>query len=154
LVANILENYATRAVFRGFSQGPVSKGRATFKMLWHRDRFFELILDVPRKTLRFPVVLPNVPAGSSMYSEFRQFILSRQSDALPEHRRIDNSKADARCGNKGGDVSITLTVKNGDFEYAVRKLINLVHETYMVFLFDGRYYDYLVETFDLDPDKM
>jgi hypothetical protein len=154
LVASILENYATRAVFRGFSQGPVSNGRTTFKMLWHRDRFFELVLDVPRKTLRFPAVLPEVPAGSTMYREFREFVESRQSHALPEHRRIDKEKADVRCGNQGGDVSVTLTTRDGDFEYGVRKLINLVHETYLVFLFDGRYHDYLVETFNLDPDRM
>jgi hypothetical protein len=154
LVAGILENYATRGLFRGFSQGPATKGRATFKMLWHRDRLFELILDVPRKTLRFPALLPEVPADSPMYAEFREFVESRQSADLPEHRRIDKEKATVRCGNKGGNVSVTLAVNDGDFEYGTRKLIALAHETYMVFLFDGRYYDYLVETFNLDPDKM
>lgn len=89
-----------------------------------------------------------------MYHEFLEFVESRQSAELPEHRRIDKEKASVRCGNQGGDVSVTLSVHNGDFDYGVRKLIGLAHETYMVFLFDGRYYDYLVETFHLDPDKM
>lgn len=123
-------------------------------MLWHRDRLFELVLDVPRKTMRFPVVLPEIPADSSMYREFREFVASRYSEALPEHRRIDANKAVVRCGNRGGNVSLTLTALDGDFDYGVRKLIHLVHEIYMDFLFDGRYYEYMVETFNLDPDKM
>ncbi len=123
-------------------------------MLWHRDRLFELVVDVPRKTLRFPALLPEVPAASTMYREFQEFVESRQAVDLPDHRRIDKAKATVCCGNKGGDVSVTLTVNDGDFDYGVRKLIGLAHETYLVFLFDGRYYDYLVETFDLDPDRM
>jgi len=122
-------------------------------MLWHRDRFFELILDPPRKTLRFPVVLPEVPANSSMDREYKEFVKSRSDARLPEHRRIDPKKAVVKPLNRSGNVGLTVTVKRGDYEYATRKLIHLVHETFMVFLYDGRYYDYLIETFDLDPDK-
>ena len=123
-------------------------------MLWHRDRLFDLILDTKRKTLRFPVVLPEVPASSSMYRELREFVASRCSDRMPEHRRIDVSKARVQCGNRAGNVSLTVTVLDGDFDYAARKLIHLVHEVYMDFLFDGRYYEYMIETFNLDPDRM
>ena len=154
LVGGILENYAARAVFRGFSRGPERKGRATYRVLWHRDQLFELILDVARKTFRFPGVLPQVPANSSMYREFREYVESRFSEELPEHRRIDATKARAQVGNRAGHVSLTLSVLDGDFDYAVRKLIHLVHEIYLDFLMDGRYYEYMVETFNLDPDKM
>lgn len=154
LVAGILEGYAARAVFRGFSRGSVRGTRSTFKMLWHRDRLFELTLDASRNTLRIPQVLPEVPADSSMYTEFREFVQSRFSDELPEHRRIDSSKVRAQCGNRSGDVSLTLTVLDADFDYAIRKLIHLVHEVYMDFLFDARYYEYMIEKFDLDPDRM
>lgn len=123
-------------------------------MLWHRDRHFELIVDPARSTLRFPVVLPQIPPGSPMYAEFRQFVEARFSGDLPGHRTIDRKKATIRCGNRKGDVSLTLTVLDGDYEYATRKLVNLVHEIFLVFLYDGRYYDYLVQTFDLDPDHM
>ena len=153
-VAGVLENYAQRGIFRGFSQGPVSGGKTVFKMTWHRDRQFELILDVPKKTMRFPLVLPNVPAGSEMYREFKAFVASRFSDDFPDHRRIDNSKVAIKPVCRSGSVSLTLTVKDGDFEYAARRLIHLVHEIFLVFLYDGKYYDYLVETFDLDPDRM
>ena len=152
-MAGILEGYANRGVFRGFSRGPVRAGKASFKMLWHRDRFFDLILDPSRKTLRFPIVLPDVPSKSSMNREYKEFVRSRSEASLPAHRRIDPTKAIVQLSNRAGNIGLTVTVKGADYEYATRKLIHLVHETFMVFLYDGRYYDYMIETFDLDPDK-
>jgi hypothetical protein len=149
LVAAILESYARRGTFKGFS-----RGKSSFKILWHRDRLFDLILDTRKKTLRFPVVLPEVPARSSMYREFKEFVGSRHAAGLLEHRRIDPKKAVVRPSNRGGNIALTLTVKNGDYDYATRKLIHLVHEIFLVFLYDGRYYDYLIKTFGLDPDEM
>ena len=104
--------------------------------------------------MRFPLVLPEVPANSSMYRELQEFLESRQSESLPEHRRIDRAKAQVSAGNRQGAVSLTLTVKDDEYEYGARKLINLVHEVFLVFLYDGRYYEYMVEKFDLDPDRM
>lgn len=153
-VAETLENYARRGVFRGFSRGHAAKDKAAFRMVWHRDRVFDFIFDFHRNTMRFPIVLPNLPADSAMYLELKRFIKSRQSGAVPDHRRIDSRKAQVRSYNRGGNVSVALSVVDGDFEYCTRKLINLVHEIFMVFLVDGSYYEYMVETFDLDPDHM
>ena len=50
--------------------------------------------------------------------------------------------------------SLTITAADGNLKYAIRKLIQLVHEIYMVFLYDGRYYGYMLEVFNLDPDRM
>lgn len=113
---------------------------------------FELTLDTRRSTLSMPAVLPG--AGVEMVEDLRRFAESRQSNELPEHRRIDTAKAVVTCSHRGGNAGIEVKVRDGDYEYAVRKLIALVHEVYMVFLYDGRYYEYLVETFDLDPDHM
>ncbi len=49
LVTAILEGYAEKAVFRGFSAHPERGGKATYRMVWHHDRPFELLLDVPGK---------------------------------------------------------------------------------------------------------
>lgn len=154
LVAETLENYAQRGVFRGFSRGPVRQGKASFKMLWHRDQTFELIFDAPKNTLRFPLVLPNVPAHSAMYQELKQFIAAQHADELPEHRRIDRTHTQIQPSNRGGKVALTAQFVAGQDEYATRKLIHLVHEIFLNFLYDGKYFDYLVETFELDPDKM
>lgn len=89
-----------------------------------------------------------------MDRELRQFVRDRQAAERPEHRRIDPAKAAVRCSKRAGNIGLTVTALDGDLPYAVRKLIGLVQEIYMVFLYDGRYYDYLVEVFDLDPDHL
>ena len=149
-VAEILEGYANRGVFRGFSRGPVRNGKAAFKILWHLDRLLGVVLDAHRHTIRFPTLLPD--ADSSMCRELGEFLKSRHSRNLPEHRRIDPRKASIRCSNRGGGIAVSLTVKGGDYAYGTRKLIHVVNEIFMVFLSDGRYHEYLVRTFNLEPD--
>ena len=153
LVTAILEGYAAKAVFRGFSAHPRTKGKATYRMVWHYDRSFELLLDVPKKTLRFPSVLPGVPPRSPMYRELQAFLKARQSEELPEHRRVNPAKARLTLANQRGAVSLKLTMKDADFRYATRKMIHVVHEIFMVFLVDGPYFEYMVEQLGLDPDR-
>jgi hypothetical protein len=153
LVTAILEGYAEKAVFRGFSAHPRGNGKAAYRMVWHHDRPFELLLDVPGKTLRFSVVLPGVPARSPMYRELRSFLKVRQSDEMPEHRRVNPAKARLTASNQRGIVSLKLAVKDGDFDYATRKMIHIVHEIFMIFLVDGPYFEYMVEQLGLDPDR-
>jgi len=151
-IPRTLEGYASRGVFQGFSRGPLRRDKLTFKIAWHRGCVFDLILDVERGTLRFANVLTNVPANSTMYRELKEFIKSRQSDDIPEHRRIDDRRARIRSASRNGTVALVLTIKDGDYEYGVRKLVHLVHEIFMIFLIDGNYFDYMVENFGLDPD--
>jgi hypothetical protein len=153
IVTAILEGYAERAVFRGFSAHPARGGKATYRMVWHYDRSFEMALDVPERTLRFAEVLPGVPARSAMYRELRAFLKARQSAETPEHRRVNPAKARLTSTNQRGAVSLKLTVKDGDFDYATGKMIHIVHEIFMVFLVDGPYYEYMVEQLGLDPDR-
>ena len=101
--------------------------------------------------MRFPLVLPNVPAG--MYRELKEFINARHAAELPDHRRIDSRKAQVAASNRGGNVKLSVRIIDGDDEYGARKLIHLVHEMFLTFLLDGRYYEYLVENFDLDQDQ-
>lgn len=155
LVNTILEEYAARGVFRGFSPLPSRQGQAAFCLVWHHDRTFELLVDPAAKTLRFPVVLPGVARDSAMYRDFREFLQSLQSEKLPPHRRVDPAKARLRCScsNRAGNVSVTITAVGDDLEYAVRKLIHAVHAVFLVFLVEGPYYEYMVEHLGLEPDK-
>jgi hypothetical protein len=153
IVTAILEGYAEKAVFRGFSAHPQRGGKATYRMVWHYDRPFEMALDVPAKTLQFSAVLPGVPVRSAMYRELRAFLKSRQAPETLEHRRVNPAKARVTLSNQRGAVSLKITVKDGDFDYATRKIIHTVHEIFMVFLVDGPYYEYMVEQLGLDPDR-
>jgi hypothetical protein len=152
-VTAILESYAERAVFRGFSAHPGRGGKASFRMVWHYDRPFELLLDSANKTLTFPAILPGIPARSPMYRELQAFLKSRQSAEVPEHRRVNPSKARLTLTNQKSTASITVMVKDGDFEYATRKIIQMVHEIFLIFLVDGPYFEYTVEHLGLDADQ-
>jgi hypothetical protein len=152
-VTDILQGYADRAVFRGFSAGVPRSGRVSYKIVWHHDRRFELILDISKKTMNFPVLLPGIGRESVMYRAFREYLESRQSEELPEHRRIERKKARVRCAIRAGNVSLALIVIDGDVEYAARKLIHLVDEIFKGFLIDGPYYEYMVEHLGLNPDQ-
>jgi hypothetical protein len=154
IIAAALAGYADRRVFHGFSRGPTSGGKAAFTIAWHRGRVFELAFDVRAGTLRLPGLLTGVPADSTMYEDLKAFIRSRQSDDLPDHRRLDARKIQIRTYNRGGNILLVLKIKDNDSEYAVRKLVHLINEIYLMFLADGKYFDYLVETFNLDPDRM
>jgi len=149
----VLEDYAGRGVFRGFSAVGERGHKAVFRMVWHHDRRFELILDAGAKTLVFPTVLPGVSRDSEMYAALRHFVESRHSGELPPHRRVDPARASLLCTNRRGSVSVGMAVQDGDFEYAARKLIHTVHEIFLVFLRDGPYYEYMVESLGVDPDR-
>lgn len=121
-------------------------------MKWHKERFYDLIYDAEKRSLRFPIVLPKAPRP--MYEEFKKFVASRQSAEILEHRRIDPKRVRISCALKNGNISLLFISKDRDLEYATQKLINLVHEVFMVFLRDGLYYEYTIETFDIDRDQL
>jgi hypothetical protein len=152
IVDSELERYAGKRVFTGFSRGARGRSRATFNVVWHHDRRYDVIVDVRRATIRFPVVLPDIAPRSPLDRELRRFVRSRTSADLPEHRRIEPRRAEVKVFNRGGNLALTLTVKDDDFRYGLTKLIHLVHEIFMDFLYDGRWRYYMERHFDLPPD--
>lgn len=154
MVTGVLAGYAERRVFHGFARGPHSAAKAAFQIVWHRGRVFELAFDARSGTLRVPELLTNVPPEPTIYEDLKAFIRSRKSDDLPDHRRLDPRKIQIRTYNRDGDILLVLKSLDADFEYAVRKLVHLINEIYLTFLAEGIYFDYVVETFDLDPDRM
>lgn len=149
-ISSAMQEYADRGVFRSFSRLPLRNGVTAFKMIWFHDRPFELIVDARKKKILVPALLPRVP--ENLYRDFKEFIRSRQSASLPDHRRIDKAKVILRCARHQGRASLTLSVKDDDFEYGLRRLIHLIHETFVIFLADGRYQDYAVAELGADSD--
>ena len=152
IVTETLEGYAQRGVFRAFSCISRSKTEVRYRMQWHKDRFFDLTFHPAQRALRFEAVLPKAPA--QMYQDFKRFVAERQSDALPEHRRIDPARVRITCSRAKGDIALLFRPKEGEVEYAVRRLIDLVHQVYQVFLRDGLYYEYMIDTFEVDRDQV
>jgi len=119
-------------------------------MIWHRGRTFDLVVDTTKKAIRIPVVLPCVP--DDIYRDFKAFVESHHAPSLPDHRRIEKGKALVRCANRGGGASLSVSVKDGDYEYALQRVIHLIHETYLMFLANGIYRDYMIEQLGADVD--
>ena len=88
-----------------------------------------------------------------MYADFEAFVESRHAKTLPPHRRIDPRKARAKASRRQGAAALTLTLSGDDYDYGTRKLIHLVHEIFLGFLSEGKYHEYQVEAFELDPDR-
>ncbi len=145
-VRESLQVYADRGIFRGFNE--VRPGR--FSFVWLLQHQMELNLDTTRHVLRFRQLLPGITADSPMYTELKSFIAERHDKQLPDHRRIDRRRAEVTCSNRGGFVSISLQVKNNQYTYGVSKIVNLVHELFV--LLRESYPDYLVENFDIPQE--
>ncbi|MEO6724959.1 MAG: hypothetical protein ABIU20_08000 [Blastocatellia bacterium] len=146
VIRESLQSYADRGVFRGFSE--IQNGQ--FKFVWLLHRQMELTVDTAKHVLRFKQLLPGVPVRSPLYADLKSFLQQRHDGVLPEHRRVDRKRAEVSCSNRGGVVSISLTVKNNQYAYGVNKIVNLVHELF-VHLRDA-HPDYLVENFDVPQE--
>ena len=150
VVREKLQAYADRGVFRGFSEIKTGRGKPAFRFVWVINHQMELKVDTAKHVLRFRQLLPGIPANSRMYAELKSFIQQRHSPQLPGHRRIDRRRAEVSCSNRGGFVSVSLTVKNNQYAYGVNKIVNLVHELF-VHLRDA-YPGYLVDNFDVPQE--
>jgi hypothetical protein len=145
VASRVIEDYAKRGVFRGFSKKAASSCSAAFQMIWHRDRRFDVIVNTRRRTITIPVVLPAVRTEPRLYNDFRVFVQSQQDAGLAQHRRIEPNKVRLLCGKRQGNASLTMVVRDNDYEYALQRLIHLVHSTYLIFLPSGPYRDYMVK---------
>lgn len=150
IVSDHLRHYADRGVFRGFDESRASGGNRVFTFTWLTNRPVKLSFDVANARLTFNRLLPNIPARSGMYADLKRFVLDRHDGELPDHRRIDSRRAEARCSNRNGNVSISLQVKNRQLAYGVNRVVNLVHELFL-HLHDA-YPEYLSENFDVPQE--
>lgn len=150
VVRQVLQVYADRGIFRGFSEKKTKDGKNEFKFLWLTGQPMTLIYEGKNSTLRFKNLLLNVPSHSTMYSDLKAFVKEKFDGDLPKHRRIDSQLAEVECSNRGGKVSIGLKVKRGQYQYGVNKIVNLIHE---IFLFlRSSWADYMWENFDVTKE--
>lgn len=150
VIRKILREYADRGVFGGFSENEARGGKTTFEFNWLHNRRFEVVFDERADTVQFKNALPHIQAKSPVYKSVKEFIASRSDTKLPAHRRIDTKRAEAKCVSRGGSVSLVMRVKNNQYTYGVRKLVNLLHETFI--MIDQEHTEYLYEHFDLPEE--
>ena len=110
VVREKLRWYADRGVFRGFSEYKTKSGLPAFRFLWLSNQPMELTVDTDRNVLAFQRVLPGVQARSDMDPRLKTFVAERHDEEVPEHRRVDRARAEARCSNRSQHVSVSLAV--------------------------------------------
>jgi hypothetical protein len=150
-IHGLLEAYARRGVFRSFSQTRGDSKQAEFRFFWLWNLPFYLTFDTKRKALIFKNLLPDVPAGSPLNTQLKAFIKNRCSDEPPEHRRLDPEQMSIRYSNLKGHISITFLVKKDNYDYGVRKALNLIHEIFAGFL-NVHFPEYTAEHFHRRED--
>lgn len=151
IVTDQLKTYARRGVFRSFSQTRADGKQADFSFYWLWNLPFHLSFYDKRKTLSFRNLLPGVPAGSELNAELKAFIKGRCATDQPQHRRLDPKRVSVRYSNLRGNVSITFLVAKNEYEYGVKKALNLINEIFVGFL-NVRFPEYTAEHFHKRED--
>lgn len=151
IVLAAFQHYATRGSFRSLTAEAAGR-KLQFRFTWIRDVPFRVVFDAAQRTLTFVDLLPAIPARSEMDRALRVFVKERMSAAVPMHRRVDGRRVGVDVMNRRGAVSIVFTFKTKDTEYAVRKSVHLAYDVLQDFLNDGRYVDYCVAHFNLNPE--
>ncbi len=146
-VEQSLQRYADRGVFRSFSAVNARGGKRKFCFEYPPNRHIELLFDPENGSLALRRLLPNAAPDSQIYRDLKTFVQSRQKPEIPEHRRIDPERASAKCSNRKGYVTITVSPTNGDIEYACRSAVKLVSEVFLGFL-NGPYAEYMFANFE------
>lgn len=151
-VTEQLKRYATRGVFREFSERSLGAARIEYRFVWLTHRPIHAVFNAKTNVLKIVDVLPGIAPRSTMDQALRAFLSSRFDSQLPAHRRL--SKALVRrleCTNRNGTVSIGLTLGARKLEDATRQAVLLISEIFQNFL-AGPYHEYMVLNFDLPED--
>ena len=89
VVRSELQTYADRGIFQNFSSSDLGGKFSEFKFHWLTEKPFLLRLNVAKHELELKSVLPAVPFRSDMDKAFRNFLVERCSEGVPDHRKID-----------------------------------------------------------------
>ena len=150
IVRTRLKEYADKGVFDSFSEGNTRGRRTEFRLGWFHFKHYTLIFDEGAGTLRLRDFLPHLDAKSQVYATLKDFVANRSDRKLVAHRRIDPRRAEAKLSLRNRSGTLTMTVKNNQYTYAVRKTINLVHEIFV--MLNADHIEYLYENFDLPEE--
>ncbi|MFP3947441.1 MAG: hypothetical protein ACOC8K_09500 [Gemmatimonadota bacterium] len=150
IVHDTLREYAERGVFRGFDAASLPGPDAgeggdggpvfSFRFFWLGPRPFRIDLSPDGDTLAVRDPLPALARHPAVRAEVERMIEERLAPTtegfLPPHRRIDGEKVSAKLvpssGPRGEDsFDLVLTIRDAHQEYAVRKVLNLIHEIWV-----------------------
>ncbi len=145
------QHYAARGSFRSLT-ATAAGVRTELRFTWLRDVAFRVVFDAARRTLTFVDLLPAIGTGSPMDRSLRAFVKRHTSAEVPAHRRVDPRRVVVTVVNRGGAASVAFAFKTKDVGHAVQKAVHLAHDILQDFLNDGRYLQYCIDHFNLNPE--
>lgn len=147
-ILSTVQHYADRGIFRRVNNRPDGRGVG---FTWMFDAFpLMLVWNTKAKTIQFKDVLTGVEAKSQFQTELKAFLNGLFDERLPEHRRLDPEKVSLTTARRDGAFSIGLKLIAANEDYAVRRLINLIHEMFLYLRL--RWPEYMYEHFNLPEE--
>jgi hypothetical protein len=145
IVTAALQEYSDRGVFHGLKTMRRPAGRCDYTFTWLMQRSFTLSYDPARRVLSFRNLFPHVGARSAIAASLREVVAERSTRRVPAHKRLDGRRVQTSCGVRNGSFSLTMRVRGRHEVYAVRQLLNLVNELFLVL--QETFPDYLISRF-------
>lgn len=150
VVRDVLQGYADRGVFRGLVVREGGRGRLVAEFVWLLRRPMTMTFDPVRAVLQFPRLMPGVGRDPAIVADLETLIAERTGRGVPAHKRVDARRARLSSRVARGDLSMGIAVRGDNHEYALRRLLNLINELFL--LLHETYPDYLVAEFGLSTE--
>lgn len=148
-----MKHYVVKRVFTSMPKKEIKKNNITYYIKWHMNRIFTLKIDTQIKKITMGPILPNVNKNSKMDKDFRKFIWSFIGSSAENHKRLSLTKKGVRIVNHNGNLSFSVVCDDDNYCNLLEKIIAITHQVYTLFLRNGGYDEYLVDTFDIDLDS-
>jgi hypothetical protein len=152
LVDGILSGYAQKGVLKGYARLTHTPAVARYRIRWFYHQAIDVTLDRKRRVISLIGFLPAVDVEPALTRNLRLF-LKRFAD-MPEHRRVDETKAELTLRRKGNALTLSIRSLDGDLDYACRKLIHIANEVLLVFLGAPLSDNYKEEGLGVDPEAL
>jgi len=150
-VDRVLAAYAERGMFRSYSRTPDQGDVLRYCFTWIVPEPFHVLFCPATGELTFENLLPGIPRGSDLELQLKAFIRGFADPERPEHRRVDPTRLGVRWLRRRGKVSLTFRITGGDYDYGVRKAVNVVNEIFLGFL-TVYHPDYMVRNFQASQE--
>lgn len=146
----LLQSYADRGVFRGFSAQAGPRGARVYRFTWLTRAPLTLVLAPVARTFTFVGIFPQPSSVRGLPVALRRAIARHATREVPPHRRLEARRATMTARVARGDLSLRVTVHAGDPATVARLALSVVNDLFQ-FLHEC-YPDYLSMHFGT-PDE-
>lgn len=146
----MLQTYADRGVFRGFSATDGPRGLRHYRFVWLTRRSMTVTLAPQRRLLTFVRLFPDVARAPGVAPALQQALAGASRGTSPAHRRLDPRRGTMTCRRDGKDLSLRLTIAPGTGVHAVKAALGIVNDLFQVL--HECYPDYLAAHFGVSDE--